>query len=76
MKYLVLFGVLLVVYLLWRGQRSANEKAKGPAPRAPSLPQDMVRCPVCSLHLPRGDAVAGHTGRLYCSPEHRHSGGN
>ena len=31
----------------------------------------MVSCPVCSVHLPRGDAVAGADGRLYCSQEHR-----
>jgi uncharacterized protein len=77
MKYLVLLGVLLVVYLLWRSSQRRN------APRPPSpatsasaaLPQDMVECPVCSVHLPRGDAVAGPSGRLYCSPEHRRLAG-
>jgi uncharacterized protein len=36
----------------------------------------MVRCPVCSLHLPRNDALPGTSGRLYCSHEHRSTGGN
>ena len=80
MKYLVLFGVLLVVYLVWRAQRAA-ERAESAARRAPPAAptitqQEMVRCPVCSLHLPRGDALTGGSGRLYCSPEHRSSGGN
>jgi uncharacterized protein len=30
----------------------------------------MVRCPVCALHLPHTDAVAGRTGQ-YCSEAHR-----
>jgi uncharacterized protein len=31
----------------------------------------MVCCPVCSVHLPRGEAIAGPDGRLFCSQEHR-----
>jgi uncharacterized protein len=34
-----------------------------------------VRCPVCAVHLPRADAVAGAGGTLYCSQEHRLQGG-
>lgn len=78
MKYLVLFGVLLLVYLLWRHQRSQSPDDEAAPPRPappPALPQDMVRCPVCSVHLPREDAVADAKGRLYCSPEHRRAGG-
>ena len=80
MKYVVLFAVLLVVYLLWRAQRAIERdeaQARHPAPPpTPITQQEMVRCPVCSLHLPRGDALSGGSGRLYCSPEHRASGGN
>ena len=73
MKYLVLIAVLLVVYLVWRGKRKASGTASPPAGKAApaALPQDMVRCPVCSLHLPRAEATPGTAGRLYCSPEHR-----
>jgi uncharacterized protein len=73
MKYLVLFAVLLVAYLVWRNNRLRDESAAarrpGAAPGAP--PQEMVRCPVCGVHLPRPDAVAGDRGVLYCSHEHR-----
>lgn len=77
MKYLVLFAVLVVIYLLWRAQqrrqRTPGARADT-APRAdPALPQDMVQCPVCALHLPRNEAVADPQGRLFCSPEHRAS---
>lgn len=69
MKYLVLFAVLLVVYLVWRsGRREGNPPA---AARPPAQPQDMVSCTVCAVHLPRSEALAGADGRLYCSQEHR-----
>jgi uncharacterized protein len=72
MKYLVLVAVLLVVYAVWRSQRSAGRKdPPAPPPEAAGLPQDMVRCPVCALHLPRAEALIGREGRLYCSQEHR-----
>ena len=78
MKYLVLLLVLAVAYMVWRSNRVAR-KAQPPAnPAKPpaSGPQDMVACPVCAVHLPRADAVAGADGRLFCSQEHRLSGGD
>lgn len=82
MKYLVLVAILAVVYLLWRAQQRRQDAASArssarpaaPPPADPALPQDMVRCPVCAVHLPRNEAVADPRGRLYCSPEHRASG--
>lgn len=76
MKYLVLFGILLVIYLIWRHTRvdrgDDSDHAAPPPARPPAgAPQDMVQCPVCSVHLPRGDAVTGSNGLLYCSNEHR-----
>ena len=70
MKYVVLLGVLLVVYLLWRHGRKSAGGAARPAPPS-ARPQDMVRCTVCAVHLPRVEALAGADGRLYCSQEHR-----
>jgi uncharacterized protein len=60
---------------LARARARARHAAPAPPP-APALPQEMVRCPVCSLHLPRNDALPGASGRLYCSHEHRSTGGN
>jgi uncharacterized protein len=76
MKYLVLFAILAVVYLLWRSQQRRAKAASRPEPVQPQTPptaspQDMVSCPVCAVHLPRNEAVADPQGRLYCSPEHR-----
>jgi uncharacterized protein len=71
MKYLLLFAVLLVAYLVWRNGRLADRGARGQQPQPPAKPQDMIRCPICAVHLPRSDAVAGTNGVLYCSQEHR-----
>jgi uncharacterized protein len=71
MKYLVLIAVLAVAYFLWRNARIARRAAPPPRGQATGSPQDMVSCPVCAVHLPRGDAVAGADGLLYCSQEHR-----
>jgi len=76
MKYLVLIVVIGVVYMLWRNARLAERAARDAAPppqrpRPVAGPQDMVSCPVCGVHLPQSEALAGVRGLLYCSPEHR-----
>lgn len=77
MKFLLVLAVLAVAYWVWRSGRVRGAARDAPPPPAqPALPEDMVSCPVCSLHLPRPDALPGSSGRLYCSPEHRQSGGN
>jgi uncharacterized protein len=79
MKFLLVLAVLVIAYLVWRSgrPRDTGERPQAPRPNAtPALPQDMVRCPVCAVHLPRPDAVAGSSGRLYCCAEHRRDGGN
>lgn len=74
MKYLVLLVVILVVLWLWRQGRLSAPPPEASAPPArkppPEVPQAMVRCAVCALHLPQTDALAGTRGH-YCSPEHR-----
>lgn len=79
MKFLLVLAVLVIAYLVWRAGRTrdVDERRQAPQPNTPpALPQDMVRCPVCAVHLPRPDAVAGRSGRLYCCAEHRRDGGN
>jgi len=81
MKFLVLIVIVLGVLWLARKLRGPGEgPGEGPAaptrPTPPAVPQDMVQCPVCALHLPRADALPGADGRLYCCAEHgRHGGG-
>ncbi|MDE2606237.1 MAG: hypothetical protein KGL68_10000 [Burkholderiales bacterium] len=71
MKFLVLFAVLFIAYLVWRNDRVDRGGEPPRTPRQPPAPQPMVSCPVCGLHLPQADAVRGGDGRFYCSQEHR-----
>jgi uncharacterized protein len=72
MKYLLLLAILVIAYVLWRNARIRDARTPhSHAPGRPGQPQDMVCCPVCSVHLPRADAVKGAGGLLYCSQEHR-----
>ncbi|RZJ25546.1 MAG: hypothetical protein EOO54_05960 [Haliea sp.] len=74
MKYLVLIAVVVLVVLYWRSRsRPAGTSSgahQGARADPPALPEDMVRCQVCALHLPRAEATAGPQGRLYCGQEH------
>ncbi len=78
MKYLVLLAVLAVVLGVWRSRQAKSESGSGsespvrPAPPSPtpSLPQEMVACAHCGLHLPRSEALA-EAGHFYCSREHQ-----
>jgi uncharacterized protein len=77
MKYLVLFAVLFIAYLVWRSNRVHDRGAaprRGPDPAA--RPQEMVACACCGVHLPKSDAVIGSTGLPFCSQEHRLRGGS
>jgi uncharacterized protein len=74
MKFLLLIAIVLLVAWLWRGNRAQEEREGATAARRPAPPpqlQDMIQCPVCSVHLPRSDALPGPEGRLYCCAEHR-----
>ncbi len=69
-KILLIVVLLLVAYLFfksWRkdgsiGDRTRSQKSK--------LPEDMVRCDVCGVNLPRSEAFTTQ-GRLFCSEDHR-----
>lgn len=83
-KVLLIIGIALGVYWLWRQGRMAESREARPAPpAAPSRnhtaqpPQDMVACAHCGLHLPRSEALAdgpGGSAPFYCSAAHRQSG--
>ncbi|MDO8278663.1 MAG: PP0621 family protein [Burkholderiaceae bacterium] len=70
MKYLLIIAVVFLAYHFWRKSRATDKKQVHPRRGTPALPEDMVSCPVCALHLPRAEAVAGEKG-LYCSADHR-----
>jgi uncharacterized protein len=76
MKYVVAIAIVFVIIWLIRASgrreaRDAERSAARPPPTAAALPQDMVECPVCHVHLPRGEALPGPDGKLFCCAEHR-----
>ena len=77
MKYLILLLVVVAVFWYLRNSRRGPAQPPDPSRRAPgAAPQDMVQCPICSLHLPRADALPGPDGQLYCCADHRARAGS
>jgi uncharacterized protein len=78
-KYLIVIVVVLAVIWFVRNNRRPPGDTRRDKPAAPppaGEPQDMIRCPVCSVHLPRLDALPGPDGKLYCCAEHRARAGS
>ncbi|WCM87573.1 PP0621 family protein [Acidovorax sp. NCPPB 3576] len=71
MKYLVLLAVLVIAFGVWRNQR--RREMPPPAAARPALPQAMVSCARCGVHIPRSEALTD-SGPSYCSPEHQRQG--
>lgn len=69
MKFLLIISVVLVGIFLWRSNRRADLKQMPRKTATPPL--DMVRCALCSVHVPSADAVQGKKGS-YCSADHFH----
>lgn len=69
MKYALIFGLLLVVFWLWRNNQKRAVRAPGGANAERGRVTEVVACSVCSVHLPRAEALAGKGG-LYCCDEH------
>ncbi|NWG86083.1 MAG: hypothetical protein HXY26_00980 [Hydrogenophilaceae bacterium] len=50
--------------------RAAKRKQVAPPSERPPEVENMVRCQVCGVNLPRSEAIMSR-GRFYCSPEHK-----
>jgi uncharacterized protein len=66
---IILVTVLLVLWFRHMG-RPRGEKARPPAEKGA---EDMVRCKVCGVNLPRSEALMSK-GAFYCCDEHRRIG--
>lgn len=72
MKYLLVLGIVLLIFWAWRSardRRGARDDRAGKAAPEP-VKTEIVECDVCHVHLPRSDALIG-TGGTYCSDAHR-----
>lgn len=67
-KILLVIAVTVLVVLLFK---SLGRKGLGPArPADGKGVEDMVRCQVCGVNLPRSEALMSQ-GRFYCCDQHR-----
>lgn len=67
-KLLLIVGVtILIVYLLKRSARGGGQVG---GPKPDKEVEDMVRCRVCGVNLPRSEALMSR-GQVYCCEEHR-----
>ncbi|HZR02913.1 MAG TPA: PP0621 family protein [Burkholderiales bacterium] len=73
-KFLLLLALGIVVYLIVSRIKRDGERPEI-ARRAPppATPEDMVRCSVCGVHLPRSESFTSR-GQFFCSDEHRRVG--
>jgi uncharacterized protein len=67
-KFLLLVAVGLLVGW-WIAKRFRRPRG-GDNAAAPHGSEDMVRCALCGVHLPRSESIMTD-GRNYCSPEHQ-----
>ena len=69
-KFLLLLALGIVVYLIVSRMRHAGERPQAHnAPPPAARGEDMVRCAVCKVHLPRSESFVSR-GQYYCSDEH------
>lgn len=69
----VILVTVLVVYLFRRMAQGRDVKQVRPPSRGKkNTVEDMVRCQVCGVNLPRSEAILSR-GRIYCCDEHRKS---
>lgn len=66
----ILFIILATLVLVLWFKHTANKRGGTGKPPAPKAPEDMVRCRVCGVNLPRSEAILSK-GQFYCSDEHR-----
>lgn len=64
---LVIAVTILIVFFLKRSARRGGDVA---GPKASKEVENMVRCRVCGVNLPRSEALMSR-GQVYCCEEHR-----
>ncbi len=78
-KLLLLVAVFTVVYLVLRNYKRRIDKSGQPPGEAQpngtskhgtsKHGEDMVRCRVCGIHLPKSEAITSQ-GEIFCTREH------
>lgn len=69
-KLLFIIAVTLLLVLWFKSMARKKDKADKPDSKSKDGVEDMVRCQVCGVNLPRSEALLSR-GRFYCSDQHR-----
>lgn len=69
MRLLILLGGLFLLYLVVKSYYRSLKKP-GPPPATTERGEDMVRCAVCGVNVPRSEAILSG-GAFFCGEEHR-----
>jgi uncharacterized protein len=69
---IILAVVFTIVVVLWFKYMGSRRKPIEKPPKTPEA-EDMVRCKVCGVNMPRSEAIKA-LGDYYCCDEHRNSG--
>lgn len=70
LKYLLLLALLLIVWWAWK-KRAGEDRSSNDMPSR--IPERMVRCAHCGVHLPESDAIV-EGGVHFCNDAHRRAG--
>lgn len=73
MKLLLLLIAVFVLLWMLRGTWRRTRRPPGgnaPGAQAPDVPQPILACAQCGLHLPRDEALPGRGG-VFCTAAHR-----
>ncbi len=71
-KLILLLFLGLLAYLVFKGFQRTASRRRSDAGRT-RVPERMVTCARCGVHLPESEALEGDGGR-FCSEEHRQLG--
>ena len=66
-KFLLLIAVFIIAYMVIK---SGAWRRDWPKQTPGSIEEDMVRCKVCGVHLPRSESLESRD-EFFCSEEHR-----
>lgn len=65
----ILFVIVVTIALVLWFKHMGRPKRDLDAKKKPEV-EDMVRCQVCGVNMPRSEAILSQ-GRIYCCEEHR-----
>lgn len=76
MKFILWLAIIfLIIAWIARGkksvQRSAAEHRPQNPPRGLQMPEAMLQCATCGVHIPASEALIQAPDKAFCSEEHR-----